>query len=100
MSFYPDLYDKPKMHAAIRKLADVCAAQQPAISLTEASLRWIMNHSTLGEGDGIIVGAKREEQFEASLQATKKGPLPETVVRAFEEAWIPISKSTSEFGKW
>ncbi|XP_061422555.1 LOW QUALITY PROTEIN: aflatoxin B1 aldehyde reductase member 4-like [Lethenteron reissneri] len=59
------------------------------VSLTEAALRWMYHHSRLsGEaGDGVILGASSPEQLSQNLAASKQGPLDETVVAAYQQAW-------------
>ncbi len=78
--------DKPVMHAAVRQLQfvlDDC----DGLSMAEASLRWLMHHSALGGGDGIILGGSTVEQIRVNVEAARKGELPEKVVEAFEEVW-------------
>ena len=59
------------------------------ISPAEAALRWMMHHSGLSSayGDGIIIGASKIHHFEANMAALSQGPLPDTVVKAYDEAW-------------
>lgn len=52
---------------------------------TEVSLRWIMNHSFLQEGDGIIFGATKVEQLRGNVELCKKGPLNAEMVGACDE---------------
>jgi aflatoxin B1 aldehyde reductase len=51
-SFYPVTFDHPAVHEAIRKFCAVC--EEKGISSTEASFRWLVHHSALRDGDGII----------------------------------------------
>ena len=48
-----------------------------------------MHHSILDPklGDGIIVGASSIEQFKANMDMCDKGPLPDDLVKLFEEVW-------------
>ncbi|TWU71004.1 hypothetical protein ED733_001885 [Metarhizium rileyi] len=64
-------------------------AQKLGLTSAEAALRWLSHHSALKEehGDGIIIGASSMAQLEANLADLEKGPLPEELVKAFEEAW-------------
>ncbi|CAF0965778.1 unnamed protein product [Didymodactylos carnosus] len=64
------------------------AVQNQALSLVETALRWLMHHSTLRpfDGDGIIIGANSVEQLGSNLNDLQKGPLPDEVVRALDEA--------------
>ncbi|CAJ2510878.1 Uu.00g065030.m01.CDS01 [Anthostomella pinea] len=43
-------YDKPSFHDAIRKLAALCDAHD--IDMTDASMRWLLNHSMLTRSEG------------------------------------------------
>lgn len=47
-------YDRGVMHAAVRTLGEV--GGRYGLGTTEISLRWLMEHSVLGEGDGVIMG--------------------------------------------
>jgi len=63
-------------------------------SLTEAesALRWITHHSLLKRefGDAIIIGASSATQLEENLANLEKGPLPDEVVKAFDEGWAKV----------
>lgn len=65
------------------------AAAQHGLTEAECALRWMVHHSKLKEenGDAIIVGASSVKQLEENLQNLEKGPLPEDVVRAFDQGW-------------
>ena len=82
MAYYPKTYDRPEVHAALKKLHVLC--QKHELSLTEVSLRWLMHHSALGVGDGVIVGAKRIEQLQGNVIDCRKGPLSDELVQAVE----------------
>ena len=51
------MYDKPVMHTAVRKLQEVC--KQYDVLLSKAALRWLVFHSALGDGDGMILGGEQ-----------------------------------------
>jgi aflatoxin B1 aldehyde reductase len=85
---YPDVFDKPSVHAAVRKFYYHC--EDNNISSTEASLRWLVYHSALREGDGIIIGATRVDQLKGNLEISRKGPLDEEIVKAVEELWESV----------
>jgi aflatoxin B1 aldehyde reductase len=60
------------------------------LSLVEIALRWLAHHSALdiqNGKDGIIVGVSSLEQLKGNLSALEKGPLPEDVINALDEAW-------------
>jgi len=89
---YPKTFDKPSVHAAMRKFCKVC--EEIGMNSTEASLRWIVHHSVLGEGDGIILGASRLDQLSGNVEMCRKGPLDEKVVKAVEELWETVKDDT------
>lgn len=64
-------------------------AKRLGISTAEAALRWSSHHGLLKRelGDAIIVGASSAQQLEENLSAVEKGPLPEELVKAFDEGW-------------
>ena len=96
MAYYPKTFDKPAMHNALRQLNKSCEAY--SVSLTEVSLRWLMHHSALGPGDGVILGAKRVEQLEANVCDCRKEPLPEDLRKAVESMWEEVeANEVSEF---
>jgi len=60
------------------------------MSSTEASLRWLMYHSALREGDGIIIGATSVDQLKGNLEMVRKGPLDREIIQAVEELWESV----------
>jgi aflatoxin B1 aldehyde reductase len=65
------------------------AAKKAGLTTAEAALRWITHHSALKKefGDAIIIGASSAAQLEENLVNFEKDPLPEEVVKAFDEGW-------------
>ena len=57
--------------------------------MAEAAYRWLVNHSCMKDdmGDGILLGASKQEQLQQNLEASDKGPLPDCVLAAMDEAW-------------
>lgn len=49
---------------------------------------------TDGGRDGVIIGVSSYGQLESNLKDLEKGPLPEEVVKALDEAWL-ITKPTT-----
>ncbi|CAK7206466.1 hypothetical protein SEUCBS139899_009262 [Sporothrix eucalyptigena] len=79
------------------------AASKHNIPLLEAVWRWTVHHSALrvttaakgfdpANKDGIIIGVSSVPQLQQNLDDVEKGPLPENVAAAFDEAWA-IAKS-------
>ena len=81
------LYDKPAMHDAIRRLKAVGEAQSPPVSTQQAAMRWLVHHSPLREGDGIIFGAKRIDQLESNVADARSGPLEGELLEVVEGLW-------------
>ena len=64
------------------------ASRAAGISVLEAAVRWTQNHSAVDAslGDTVLMGVSRLEQLEPMMLASQRGPLPEPVVAAFEQA--------------
>ncbi|KAF2818754.1 aflatoxin B1 aldehyde reductase member 2 [Ophiobolus disseminans] len=94
---YRDRYFKNSNFKALRLLEGV--AQKHSLTLLEMALRWCVHHSELktrakGGNDGIIIGVSSFAQLEGNLADLEKGPLPEEVVKALDEAWM-IAKASA-----
>jgi len=72
------------------------AAEKNQITLIDASLRWMRHHSGLESKDGIIIGASSLNHLDENLKALNQGPLPESMVQAFDEAWEKV-KPTCQY---
>ncbi|KAH8929890.1 Aldo/keto reductase [Atractiella rhizophila] len=59
------------------------------LTMPETALRWVNHHSLLKKeyGDAVIIGASSTQHIEQNLQDLEKGPLPEQVVKALDQAW-------------
>jgi aflatoxin B1 aldehyde reductase len=94
---YRDRYFKDATFDALRIIEPV--AKENNLTLVEIALRWCMHHSALktgqkGGNDGIIIGVSSFSQLESNLKDLEKGPLPDGVVKALDEAWA-VAKSTA-----
>ncbi|KAJ8487033.1 hypothetical protein ONZ51_g4431 [Trametes cubensis] len=65
-------------------------AEKHQLRLTEIALRWCQHHSALAPEDGIILGASSAAQLEQNLQDCEKGPLPEEILKALDEARLIV----------
>ncbi|KAI0790214.1 Aldo/keto reductase [Irpex lacteus] len=67
-------------------------AQKHNLTLAEVALRWLSHHSQLKKeyGDAVIIGASSKAHIEQNLLDLEKGPLPEEVVKALDEAWVSV----------
>ncbi|KAF8212284.1 Aldo/keto reductase [Mycena galopus ATCC 62051] len=90
--FYRDRYLKNGTFDALNHLKEVAA--QHNLRLTEIALRWCQHHSVLGEEDGVILGASSVSQLKQNCEDSAKGPLPDAIVSAINEAW-EISRGTA-----
>jgi len=89
------IYDKPEMHQAYQVLQK--ALDPFKIEGTEAAIRWVVYHSALQDGDGIVLGSSKVSQIEKNLKAIKEGPLPSDVVAAFEEVWKIVGPAAPKY---
>eukprot|EP01047_Picozoa_sp_COSAG01_P022509 COSAG01_NODE_1338_length_10666_cov_79.971231_11_plen_188_part_00 len=64
------------------------ASADAGISVLEAAVRWTQHHSAVDatRGDSVLIGVSRIAQLEPIMLASKRGPLPEAVVEAFDRA--------------
>jgi aflatoxin B1 aldehyde reductase len=67
-------------------------AKKHGLSEAECALRWVTNHSLMKReyGDAIIIGASSARQLDENLANLEKGPLPDDVIKAFDEAWAKV----------
>ena len=84
---YKRRYWKEAIFEALEVVRQACEAAN--VPMAEAAIRWTVHHSVLkGEhGDGIIFGASSLSHAEANLRAYAAGPLPDTIVDAYDQAW-------------
>ena len=87
---YRDRYFQDNTFSALQHIEPV--VQKHNLTLIETALRWCMHHSILklnkdGGNDGVIIGVSSLKQLEGNLADCDKGPLPDEVVQALDEAW-------------
>jgi aflatoxin B1 aldehyde reductase len=71
--------------------------EKHGLTLIETALRWVVHHSKLNiknGNDGIIIGVSSLDQLKGNLTDLEKGPLPEEVVQALDQAWL-VAKATA-----
>lgn len=75
--------------------------QKHNLTLLETAFRWLTHHSQLnikdGGNDGIIIGVSSQQQLEQNLKDLEKGPLPEEVLKALDEAWLVAKPTTANY---
>ena len=93
---YRKRYFKEATFDALRLIEPV--AQKHSLTMLEIALRWCTHHSALkmqnGGRDGVIIGVSSFGQLESNLKDLEKGPLPDDVLKALDEAWL-ITKPTT-----
>jgi aflatoxin B1 aldehyde reductase len=64
-------------------------AKKLGMTTAEAAVRWANHHSLMmrEHGDAVIIGASSAAQLEVNLTNLEMGPLPEEMVKAFDEGW-------------
>ena len=90
---YRNRYFKDSTFKALQIIE--AAVEKAGLSMIETALRWTVHHSALkvtDGNDGIIIGVSSAAQLEDNLTNLEKGPLPDEVVQAIEEAW-KVSKA-------
>ena len=80
---YRERFQRKEQHQAVELVKGTLKHGQ---NLADASLRWMRHHSKLSSEDGIIAGASRLSHYHANMESLSAGPLPEEVVKAFDEA--------------
>lgn len=68
------------------------ASEKANLTMSEVALRWVSHHSLLKReyGDSILIGASSLEHIEQNLIDLEKGPLPDDVVKALDDAWLLV----------
>ena len=96
---YRARYFKDATFDALRLIEPV--VEKHNLTLLETAFRWCVHHSALnvkeGGGDGIIIGVSSQTQLEQNLKDLEKGPLPDEVVQALDEAWLVTKPTTPNY---
>ncbi|KAK4247892.1 NADP-dependent oxidoreductase domain-containing protein [Corynascus novoguineensis] len=96
---YRDRYFRDSNFLALQTVER--AVEKAGLSLIETALRWVVHHSALkikdGGNDGVIIGISKLEQLEENLTHLEKGPLPDEVVAALDEAWAISKAETANY---
>ena len=71
-------------------------AEKQNISMIAATYRWLGYHSMLSEkrNDAVLIGASKLTHLQQNMKAMEDGPLPDTMIDVFQEAW-QITKGDS-----
>lgn len=74
-------------------------AEKQGLTEAECALRWMTHHSMLKQekGDAVIIGASSTKHIEENLKDFEKGPLPDDVVKAFDEGWERVKGNSTRY---
>ncbi|KZT68969.1 Aldo/keto reductase [Daedalea quercina L-15889] len=87
-TMYRARYLKGGYFEALKYLKPV--AEKHNLRLTEIALRWCQHHSALTPEDGVILGASSAAQLEQNCADSEKGPLPEEILKALDQAKLIV----------
>ncbi|PVG04146.1 Aldo/keto reductase [Serendipita vermifera] len=75
------------------------AAEKENLTISEVALRWMSHHSLMKREhhDAVIIGASKKEHLEQNLVDLEKGPLPESIVAAVDEAWRVVAPFVQKY---
>jgi len=97
-AMYRARYFKDSTFKALQIIEPV--VEKHGLTMVETALRWCVHHSALkitDGNDGIIIGVSSLGQLETNLADCEKGPLPEEVVKALDEAWMVAKPDTPNY---
>lgn len=92
---YRQRYFKDATFDALRLIEPV--VEKHGLTMPETAFRWVHHHSALNMADGrdgIVLGVSSLAQLESNLKDVQKGPLPQEVVDALDQAWL-VAKATA-----
>ncbi|KAL2158269.1 hypothetical protein VTH06DRAFT_4590 [Thermothelomyces fergusii] len=95
---YRDRYYRDSTFRALQLVEQ--AAEKAGLTVIETALRWIVHHSALrirDGNDGVLVGVSRLDQLDENLTHLEKGPLPDEVVKALDDAWAVSRADTANY---
>jgi len=84
-----------KVTVQVTETGPAAGPVDPGLNMVSVVLRWLLHHSCLTKGDGIILGASKTPQLITNLAAWKQGPLPPSLVEACNTAW-EVAKPAAE----
>ncbi|KAJ7122982.1 Aldo/keto reductase [Mycena epipterygia] len=94
---YRNRYWKEPYFKALASIRPV--VEQHNLTMAEVALRWISHHSLMSRehGDAVLIGASSLNHIEQNLIDLEKGPLPEEVLKALDEAWLNVKAYASDY---
>jgi aflatoxin B1 aldehyde reductase len=97
---YRERYWKKSYFDALDIVCNEC--EKEGIAPVEAAYRWLVNHSRMNAScdDAILLGASKLSQMGQNMDAIKKGPLPQTILDAYETAWDEAKRDSPSYFKY
>lgn len=95
---YRKRYFKDSTFDALKIIEPV--VEKHGLTMVETALRWVVNHSALNikdGNDGIIIGVSSNQQLEENIKDCQKGPLPQEVLDALDQAWKVSAPDTPNY---
>ena len=87
-AMYRDRYFRDDNFEALKVIQPI--ADKLDLTLLEIAFRWLVHHSKLkvkDGNDGVVIGISSLSQLDSNLNNLEKGPLPDELVKAFDDAW-------------
>jgi len=85
---YNELYGKPSLYEGLDDWGEI--ARDAGVGKAALAYRWVVYHSALGEGDGVVVGARHVGQLEETLEAVGEGPLEDGIAERASGVWEKV----------
>jgi aflatoxin B1 aldehyde reductase len=95
MSAFKEIYVSDARIRLLESLREAC--DRHGMAVKEATLRWFMHHSALGDEDGVILGASSAEQAEENCTACEGGRLLDEVVQRFADMWPAVREGAWQY---
>jgi len=82
---------------AVNAIKSVCDKHN--LTMAEVALRWVSHHSLMKRehGDAILIGASSVKHIEQNLIDLEKGPLPDEILQALDEAWQSVKGVAAKY---
>lgn len=97
-AMYRNRYFKDSTFKALQIIEPVVLKHN--LTMVETAIRWCIHHSSLkvlDGNDGLIIGVSSLSQLDGNLADAEKGPLPDEVVKALDEAWNVTKVDTANY---
>jgi len=96
-ALYRQRYFKKKFFDSLEVIRHACETEK--ITMANAAVRWLAHHSALNGKyyDGLLFGASSAKQVEDNLAAYASGPLPESIVSAYSDAWTVAAPESESY---